>query len=158
MLNLPRFLALFAAVLVAVAGSAALAGPPEPPKEPAKIELTVEPPVVAPGGEARLTLRLTPKDGIKINRYPKIKWKVPEQEGLVAAASVSLGNSKPPPPHEIEKNSFESIAPLQLTIRVDASATAGKREIQSKLTYYYCVKGDFCAPKRVPLNIPVEVD
>ena len=33
-----------------------------------------------------------------------------------------------------------------------------RTEIEAKLTYYYCVvESGFCAPKRVPVNIPLKI-
>ncbi len=31
-------------------------------------------------------------------------------------------------------------------------------DVEGKLTYYFCVSGDFCAPARVPVKIPVSVN
>ena len=38
-----------------------------------------------------VTLRLAPKSGIRINRYPKIKLTVPEASGLVGEAEAAIG-------------------------------------------------------------------
>jgi hypothetical protein len=131
----------------------------EPLKEPAKIEVSVSPRPVAPGSTARVVIQLHPVEGVKINRYPKIKLEVPAQAGLVAGdARAEIGNDTPPPPEELEKNYFETVDPLELELNVEASATSGQHEVDARLTYFYCVtKSGYCAPAKIPLKIPVTV-
>ena len=136
------------------------AGTFKPPKEPAKIKLSVDPGSVPPGGSARVTMELAPMDGVKINQYPKIQFKVPAQEGLVAAAETSLGNDTPPPEDKLEDNAFKELKPLHLTIDLDPAAPGGEHELDAKVTYAYCMTLDgekFCARKRAPVKIPVSV-
>lgn len=143
--------------------AASLTGPfagsdAKPIAEPARIEIQVAPGSAAPGSESRVTLRLTPQSGIKINRYPNIKLKVDAQPGLVAAAEVAVGSSQAPPPDRIETNYFTTVDPVELPLRVDPEATAGPHDVRAQLTYYYCVAASgFCAPKRVPVTIPLTV-
>jgi len=146
------------AVLVAFSAlrAASPTEPKAPPKEPAKIELAVAP--VSPGAEAKVTLRLSPAEGIKINRYPQIKLKVPASAGLVDAAEVAVGNTSPPPPERIETNYYKTVDPVELNLRVDAKAPAGEHRIPGQLSYFYCVAASgFCAPAKVPVTIPLTV-
>lgn len=130
----------------------------KPPKVPAKITIEVDPESVAPGGEASVKLTLDPITGVKINRYPKIKLQVPESEGLVGAAQVAIGNEKPPPAGQ-KNNYWETVEPVTLTLAVDESASSGEHEIEAKLTYFFCMPASgFCAPKRVPVTIPISVE
>jgi hypothetical protein len=158
MSNLSRLTRTVLLLLVA-AGSVAMAAlPSEPPAEPARVEISVAPESVSPGGEAEVTLRLTPKSGIKINRYPQIKLAVPGVDGLAVEAEVSLGNDAPPPAGQMESNYFDEIDPLRLQLAIDGAARAGKHEIEGRLVYYYCVKkSGFCAPARLNVKIPLQV-
>jgi len=144
--------------LLAAAGPALCSAPSGPPAEPARIEIAVAPESAPAGGQAEVTLRLTAKSGIRINRYPKIKLVVPAAPALVDQAEVSLGNDGPPPAGQMESNYFDAIDPLRLTLDIDAKAKPGPYELQGKLVYYYCVKASgFCAPARVDVKIPVRV-
>src|SRR6185369_5191354 len=100
-----------------------------------------------PGTERLVTLRLTPAEGIHINRYPKMRLKVEQQQGLASAAEVAVGNDEPPPPDKIEQNYYDkTVAPIELPLRLDPSAGSGAYELHGQLTYYYCVAASgFCA-------------
>jgi hypothetical protein len=144
---------------VLIASGAVLAAPNSgQPANPAKVTISVSPEAVAPGGEARVTVKLTPSSGIKINRYPKIKVSVPAQEGLVAESGAEVGNDSPPPLDDPDSNYFEDVDPVTLELDLDDSIPSGAHEIEGKLTYYYCVtKSGFCAPRRTPVKIAVNV-
>ncbi len=148
-------------IVLAVALGGVVASDPAPPKEPATIDISVEPRPVAPGQAARVRLQLQPVEGVKINRYPKIKLEVPAQEGLVASdVRAEIGSDQPPAPEALEsgKNYFKTVDPLELELSVASGATSGKHEVDAKLTYFYCVtKSGFCAPARIPIKIPVAV-
>jgi len=145
--------------LLAVAAGCVLAGSDaRPPAQPAEIEIAVSPAAVAPGGQADVTLRLTPRQGIKINRYPKIKFRVEERSGLVAAGEAALGNDKPPPPQQMSSNYFDQVEPLRLSLSIDEAASSGRHELDAHLTYFYCVtRSGFCAPAKTPLKIALDV-
>jgi hypothetical protein len=144
--------------LILMLGLACLAAANRPPAEPAKIEVAVAPKTVDPGGEARVTLRVVPKDGVKINRYPKIKLTVQEVEGLVLPAEATLGNPKPPPVDDPESNYFDKPEPLELDLQVSPSAPSGRRKIEGQVKYFYCVAASgFCAPAKAEVKIPVTV-
>jgi hypothetical protein len=153
--HLPRLLAV--ALLALPAGASVLAGP-KPPAKPAEVSVEVAPQAVAPGGVATAVVRLTPKDGIRINRYPQIKVSVAEQD-LVAEAKAAVGNTTPPPPDaDPEANYYDEVDPVRIDLSVSEGAASGSHEIQGKLTYFYCVKASgFCAPKRTSISIPVHV-
>jgi len=137
----------------------AAAGSPKPPAVPANFELQVDPPVVAPGGETAVSLRLSPIDGVKINRYPRVRLKIDPAEGLVDAAEGSVGNDKAPPPGQMEKNYFKKVDTVELTLSIDPAAPKGTHEIPAKLSYFYCVAASgFCAPKSVPVEITIRVE
>ena len=129
-----------------------------PPKEPARVEVSVSPEAARPGGEARVTVLLHPADGIKINKYPKIKLKVPGQDGVVRPGEAAVGNAEPPPPDRIEGNYFKTVDPVELTLWVDPKAPAGQHLVPGQLSYFYCVAASgFCAPAKVPLTIPLTI-
>ena len=160
MSNLIRFLAPLSALLAVGLCAVALAAPPadKPPKEPARIQIDVTPEAVPAGGRASVTLQLAAKSGITINRYPKIKLTVPEQDGIAGAAEVSIGNDGPPPADDSEANYFDTVDPLELQFDLDAGVKPGEHEFDAKLLYFYCVKkSGFCAPARVSVKIPVTV-
>lgn len=137
----------------------ATAGSPKPPAVPAHFELEVDPVVVAPGSETTVSLQLSPVDGVKINRYPRVRLKVPQADGLVAAAEGSVGNDKAPPPGQMETNYFKTVDPVEVTLSIDDDAPKGTHEISAKLTYFYCVAASgFCAPKTVPVEIILRVE
>jgi len=144
-----------------IAGAACLAaatlgaGAP-PPAEPARIDLVVEPVVLAAGAEAQVTLRLEPKAGVKLNRYPKIKLSVPAQEALTGKAEASMGNDRPP--DDLTQNYFGQLQPLTVTLRLAPALPAGRHEVTGQLSYNYCMPASgFCAPKKIPLKIPLQV-
>jgi len=124
-----------------------------------KIAVSVSPPSVGAGSDASVTVKIDPKPGIKMNRYPKIKLQVPAVEGLIGAAEQSLGNTAPPPADQLEANYFHGgVDPLNVTLHVDAHATAGRHEIRAKLSYFYCVAASgYCAPAKAELTIPVTI-
>ena len=143
--------------LPAALAQVALAAPVTPPENPAKITISVEPKRVAPGGQAKITLTIDPISGVKINRYPQIKLKVPEQAGLVGEAEIRIGSKTPLPLDDEGSNFWKKVDPVNLTLSVDAAAASGKQEIDAKLIYYYCLSGNFCAPKRVQVKIPLDI-
>ena len=128
------------------------------PANPAKIAISVSPDVVSAGGQTEVTVKLTASSGIKINRYPKIKISVPAQDGLVAEAEASVGNDSPPPLDDPDSNYFDVVDAVTLTLDLDDSISSGSHEIEGKLTYFYCVaKSGFCAPKKTPVKISLNV-
>jgi hypothetical protein len=143
--------------VVAGAVIAASAGPKAPAK-PARIDVSVSPKKVAPGGQAQVTLQLVPAQGIKIPRYPKMKLTVPAQEGLVQAAEAAVGNDSPPPPDQVALNYYKKVEPLELDLRLDPGASSGKHEISAKFRYFYCQAATgMCVPARTEIKIPVIV-
>ncbi len=135
------------------------AAPKGPEKDPVKLAVDVSPDSVAPGGEAEVTLRITPNPGIKVNRYPRIKLDVPAEDGLVAAASASIGSDAPPPPDQLETNYYKTgVDPVHLKLRIGAQAPKGRHELPARVTYFYCVAASgYCAPAKAPITIPVTV-
>lgn len=156
-MNEPRIVRLALILLAAALAQIAVAAPVTPPANPAHITISVEPERVAPGGEAQVTLTIDPISGVKINRYPQIKLQVADQAGLVGAAETRLGSETPLPLDEQGTNFWKKVDPVKLTLTVDSSAASGEHEIDAKLTYYYCLSGNFCAPKRVQVKIPIDV-
>jgi hypothetical protein len=146
-----------AGLVLALVGPAP-AGTIKPPKEPAKLAVSVSPEAVAPGESARVTVRLEPIPGVKINRYPKMKLSVEAREGLNGGAEVAVGNDKPPPPEKLTTNYYETVEPLELTIELDPAAEPGRHEIEGRVKYFYCVTASgYCAPARASVSIPVEI-
>jgi len=157
--NLSSWKCRLAAAAALMACALAAAGEPaKPPAEPAKIEISVTPKIVPAGGSAEATLRLTPIEGVTINRYPKITLTIAAQEGLVGGAESAIGNDAPPPPEQSGGNYFDKVDPLRIEIAVDSSAKPGLHDIEAKLKYFYCVKkSGFCAPKKATVKIPLTV-
>jgi hypothetical protein len=150
------FLAILSTLLSA---GAALAGPPPGSDEPIKVSVAVSPQSVGAGSEALVTVKLDPKPGIKLNKYPKIKLQIAAAPGLVGAAEQSLGNAAPPPPDQLDANYFHGVIdPLKLTVHLDEQAVKGPHEIRAKLSYFYCVAASgYCAPAKAELTIPLTV-
>ncbi len=147
--------AIFAASPFLAAAHAAEKGTRE---EPATFRLDVSPAIVEPGQAAEVRVVLQPAPGIKINKYPRVRLKIPAAPGLVAEAEGSVGADAPPPPDRLETNYFKSIDPLRATVQVDPHAVAGVHEIPAKLTYFYCVASSgYCAPARVDVKIPISI-
>jgi len=145
---------------LALGGPVALAGGDEPPANPATVNVAVAPDAVAPGASVEVTVQLVPGPGIKINRYPKISLKIPALDGVVAEADGAVGNERPPSVDEMEagKNYFKTVDPLRLSLQVDPAASAGGHVVPAKLKYFYCVAASgFCAPKKVDVEIPLNV-
>ena len=135
-----------------------LAASPKPPEKPAEIKLDVDPATVQAGGTIAVRIALEPIKGVKINRYPHIKLSVAERPGVVSAGSASVG-SNPPEPDKMAGNYFETVDPVELILHVHEDATAGSHDVVGKLTYFYCMpESGFCAPHRVAVTIPVEID
>jgi hypothetical protein len=139
-------------------GSMAAAASPKPPAKPAHIKISVSPEPVAPGQAVRVHLDLAPIEGVKLNRYPKVKLEVAGLEGLIGEGEAAVGNDSPPPPDKMKTNYFDGFDGLDLDLTVDDGARSGRHQIEGKLTYYYCMPASgFCAPKRVPVTIPLDV-
>jgi hypothetical protein len=137
---------------VAGAGSAAS-------EAPVKVAVAVSPAEVGAGSETSVTLRLDPKPGIKLNKYPKIKLQIPAVPGLVDAAEQSVGNPTAPSADQMETNYFHgSVDPLTIALHLDPQAAKGRHDIQAKLSYFYCVAASgYCAPAKADVTIPVTV-
>jgi len=151
--GIAAILCLFLAVL--------LTGPicAKPPAKSAVIDIDISPKVIKPGDLARITVRIVPIEGVKINRYPKIKLKVPALEGVLEEAQVEIGDEKPPPPDKLKTNYYETVDPVILKLPIDASAPKGTHQLDAKLNYFYCVKkSGFCAPARLSLDIALDVE
>jgi len=156
-----RYLASLTFALTLLGTGAAWAGPTPNDaitEHPANIRVQVSPEAVERGGSARITVTLDPVEGVKVNRYPKIRLSVPASPGLVSAAEVSLGDDRPAPVDQEGGNYFDAIEPLTLDLALDRQAPSGKHEIDGQLVFYYCVKkSGFCAPKKTPLKIALDV-
>src|SRR5262245_3183145 len=126
---------------------------------PVKVAVTVSPSAVAAGTEAKATLQLTPNPGIKLNKYPKIKIRIPESAGLVGAAEASIGNPGPPPADNLDANYYHgAVDPLSVTFRLDPAAGKGRHDVAGELRYFYCVAASgYCAPAKVAVTIPVTI-
>lgn len=143
-----------------VAGTVVAAVPPTAGDrpDPARLQFDVSPSPASPGGELAVRLTLIPAKGIKINKYPKIKLQIPAQDGIAAPSEGSLGATAAPPPDKLDDNYFKSIDPLEVKVTLDAGAKPGAREIEGKVTYFYCVAASgYCAPAKVAVKIPVTV-
>jgi hypothetical protein len=126
---------------------------------PLNVAVSVAPQTVSAGAETSVTVRLDPKPGIKLNKYPKIKLQVPAVSGLVAAAEISMGNPAPPPADQLDANYFHgTVDPLTVTLHTDAQATKGRHDVHAKLSYFYCVAASgYCAPAKADVTIPLTV-
>jgi hypothetical protein len=152
--------AVFAAFLILTIVPAAAGESGSAPSEaPIRVSVAVSPEAVSPGSDASVTVKLAPKPGIKMNKYPKIKLQIPAVAGLVDAAEQSLGNPAPPPADQLETNYFhDGVDPLTLTLHLDKGAAKGPHEIRAKLSYFYCVAASgYCAPAKTDLTIPVTI-
>jgi hypothetical protein len=157
-------LAVFPVFLVVLIGAvpparAAPDGRAAPLEAPIKVTVEVSPATIGAGSDASVTVKLDPKPGIKMNKYPKIKLQVPAVPGLVDAAEQTLGNPAPPPADQLEANYFHgAVDPLTVTLHLDGHAEKGLHEIQAKLSYFYCVAASgYCAPAKTELRIPVTI-
>ena len=153
-------IALFVNLFLAISrATAAPSGGTAPSDMPIKATVAVSPAVVGAGSDATVTVKLDPKTGIKLNKYPKIKLLIPAVPGLVGAAEQSMGNPGPPPADQLDSNYFHgSIDPLTITLHLDAQAAKGQHDILAKLSYFYCVAASgYCAPAKTELKIPVTV-
>jgi hypothetical protein len=157
--NLTRPFVTLAVLVPLLAAGAGFASPaPSLTEHPARIDVAVSPGEAHAGDRVEVTLRIVPKDGVKINRYPKIRFQVDAREGLVDAAETSLGNDGPPPPDKMETNYFDRVEPLTLTLPIDDDAGTGRHEIEGQVTFFYCVtKSGFCAPKKDRVKIALNL-
>jgi hypothetical protein len=156
---LTRSMLTILALVLLITPSAAPAAPPaKPPKEPAKIQVEVEPGTVSAGQQATVIVRLNPIEGVKINRYPRIKLQLAGVEGIVADSKAEFGSDRPPAPDALDKNYFTNVEPLNLSFRMDDAAPDGKRELEGKVTFNYCmIASGFCSRFSGPIKIPVDV-
>lgn len=156
---MPRWFALtaLAAALPLLSAAAPSADPPKD-GEIASVRVLASPDPAPRGGPVEVRLELTPASGIKINKYPRIKLKIPAQSGIVAEAEGSVGADRPPPPDELETNYFKTVDPVTLRLELDGGIPAGRHEISGRLSYFYCVtKSGYCAPAKVDVRIPIVV-
>lgn len=153
----------FSSIVVLAAGlsvasvAAVAAESPTPDQPPVGVVVAVAP--AAPGAEASVTVTLTPRPGIKLNRYPKIKLVLPAAPGISAAAEGSIGNSAPPPADHLDANYYKgAVDPLVVPVAVDRAATAGTHAVPGTLSYYYCVAASgYCTRSKVDVSIPLTV-
>ncbi len=125
---------------------------------PIDLDIRVDPGTATAGQDVQVTLRLTPRSGFKINKYPQISMKVAEIDGVVLASSGSVGSKTPPEPEALSNNYFKTVDPLVLTLKLEPGVKAGRYEIPGKLKYFYCVKASgYCAPMQEDISIPVTV-
>ena len=83
---------------------------------------------------------------------------MPAQAGLVAESDAAVGNDSPPPLDDPEANYFDVVEPVTLKLDLDDSISSGSHQIEGNLTYFYCVtKSGYCAPKKTPVKIAVNV-
>jgi hypothetical protein len=150
-------LPLLAFAVVALPAAAAETAPTVP-ANPARVAVSFAPDPVAPGAEGTVTVKLEAIDGIKINKYPKVRLQVPAKEGLVLAAEGSVGSDTLPDVEKPELNYFDPVDPLRVTLKLDPAASRGTHAIPGRLTYFYCVVASgFCTQHRVAVRIPVTV-
>jgi len=154
-------LAVFSAflILAVVQAAAAPQGGPTPAEAPVKVSVEVSPAEVDAGSTTSVTVKIAPKPGIKMNKYPKIKLRIPAVPGLVDAAEQSIGNAAAPPADQMDTNYFHGgVDPLTLALHLDKGAAKGPHEIQAKLSYFYCVAASgYCAPAKADVTIPLTV-
>jgi len=134
---------------------------PRTPADEAPVDVTivVAPEAVPAGGETSVTVRLLPRSGIKLNKYPKIRLQIPAAVGVVQAAEGSIGAAGPPAADQLEANYYKgSVDPLTVPLRLDESVSKGRHDVVGKLSYFYCVAASgYCAPAKVDVTIPVTV-
>jgi hypothetical protein len=146
---------------VALAG-AFLAGLPlaaqvKPPAEPAKVRVSIDPQVVAAGERTEVTVALDPMEGVRIARYPGVKVRIDGQAGLVAEQQLVAGDTKPPAPDALDRNYFDRLEPLRLSLQLEAGAPPGRHELGGEVTYAYCIPSGLCSRAKVPLTFPIQV-
>jgi hypothetical protein len=147
-----------AAIVLACVAAAPAAPAPPLTEQPATIRVQIAPESVEPGGQARVTVTLDPAEGVKVNRYPKIRLEVPARPGLLAGGSATLGDDRPPAIDQTGGNYFDEIQPLTLALDLERGAPSGSHEIEGQLVFYYCVtKSGFCAPKKSPVKFALNV-
>ena len=129
-----------------------------PPKKPATVNVAVATEGVAPGEPAELVFTVVPAEGVKINRYPKIKVRVEAVDGLVGEAATEYGNAKPPPANDMESNYFKKPEPIVVDLQLSPSAATGEHQLRGEVKYYYCVSASgYCAPAKAEVTIPLEI-
>ncbi len=147
------------ALLAVSSASSGSTGSSAKSEAPVAVAVEVIPGTVGAGKDASVTVRLDPKPGIKMNKYPKIRLRIAEVPNLVAAAEGSVGSSAMPPADQLETNYYQGrVDPLTVTLHLDSRAAKGRHDVLGTLSYFYCVTASgFCAPVKVDLAIPVTV-
>ena len=150
------------AVVVALAVPVSAAPPPAaggPSEPPVAVSIAVAPGSAAPGSDVAVTVKLSPRSGIKLNKYPKIKLTVPAEPGLVAAAEGAIGNAAPPSADHLEANYYKGVVdPLVVQVHLERTASPGAHDVSAKLSYFYCVAASgYCAPAKVDVTVPILV-
>lgn len=134
------------------------AAAPAVSSDPATLRVSVSPAAVPAGSPAKVTCELVPADGIKINRYPRVKVSVAAQPGVAGSAEGSVGSDEPPPVDATEANYFKKVDAIVFDLPIPADAAPGRHDVKARLVYYYCVAASgYCAPKRTDVSIPVTV-
>ena len=157
MRNLLRLAVFSSAVILAIVTAAAPASSADAP--PVTVSIAVDPKPAAAGSDVAVTVRLAPKEGIKLNKYPKIKLQLPAEPGVAAAAEASIGNTAPPPADHLDANYYTGeVDPLVVKVHLDSGAARGTHDLRGKLSYFYCVAASgYCAPAKVDVTVPVAV-
>ncbi len=154
-----RFLA-FLLVLAASAPlgpvPAALAGGRKKAAPRLDIKLSQEPPRVAVGETFRLSVRVVPPEGIKLNRFPGITLTIDRAPGLTLDEPTAFVGSKKPIT-DPDKFGFHEIPPLVLRGKV-RGGRRGTRTLRGTLKFFYCVKkSGYCAPGEQDIRLPLAV-
>ena len=99
---------------------------------------------VAVSDETRLRLGAA----LEVTGHPRL--------GETLEDGVTVGDDAPPPPDKILSNFFDEIV-LELPLTLDAGAPSGDHQLDATVTYYYCLKGEFCSRKKVDVTIPISI-
>jgi hypothetical protein len=117
----------------------------------------VSPATPGTNGSPKVELRFEPIEGVKINRYPKIKVHIPLQDGVPHASDAFIGDDYPPAGDQplAATNYFKEEPTVSLPLPLSPDVAAGTHEFIGKTSFSYCVPAsNFCKLYKGVFKIP----
>lgn len=96
-----------------------------------KVDVTIEPSSLKPGGRGEILIQFQPVDGIHINTAPPTEFNLAEGSPLTLVG-------EPIVPKDSTTGYLDARKPMRYTVSVSKSARSGSMKVSGTLVYYFC--------------------